>query len=59
MIKLTSSNGNVQYNVNEYVCDKVEDIETLPKNCAMGSTCVVISTTEVYMMNGEKKWVKL
>ena len=59
MIKLISSNGNIQYNVNEYVCDTLEELENLPKNCAMGSTCIVISTSELYMMNGEKKWVKL
>jgi hypothetical protein len=44
MIKLTASNGEVLYGVNEYVCDTSEDIVDLPLNCSMGSTALVIST---------------
>ena len=51
MYKMTSRNGEVVYDVREFVCDTPEDIAMLPRNCSMGSTCVVISTSEVYMMN--------
>lgn len=47
--------------VEEFVADKESDIETLSKEynlntCAPGSTCIVIETSNVYMMNSEGKW---
>ena len=59
MIMLTSSSGNIQYDINEYVCDSTEDIPNLPSHCAMGSTAIIISTSEVYMKNSNGEWVKL
>lgn len=59
MYKMTSRNGEVVYDVKEFVCDTPEDIAMLPRNCSMGSTCVVISTSEVYMMNSKGEWVKI
>lgn len=57
----TIKRGNeVAYNVNEYVCDSVADLDSLPR-CAPGSTAVVLEegNTAVYMKNTEGKWVKL
>ena len=50
----------IAYNVNEYVCDSIVDLDSLP-NCAPGSTAVVLEpgNTSVYMKNTEGKWVKL
>ena len=59
MIKLTASNGEVLYGVNEYVCDTPEDIVDLPLNCSMGSTALVISTGQIYMRNSEGEWILL
>ena len=59
MIKLISQNGEKVYDIYEYVCDTPEDIEKLSKKCGMGSTCIIISTSEVYMLNSSKEWVKL
>lgn len=59
MYKMTSQNGDVVYDVKEYVCDTPDDIVNLPRNCGMGSTCIVISTSEVYMMNSKGEWVKI
>lgn len=59
MIKLISQNGDKLYGINEYVCDTAEDIVYLPKSCDMGSTCIVIKTAEIYMLNGLKEWVKI
>ena len=52
--------NEVAYNVNEYVCDSVADLDSLPR-CAPGSTAVVLEegNTTVYMKNTEGKWVKL
>ena len=58
MFKLTASNGEVQYDVNEYACDTPEDLKDLP-SCSMGSVAIVISTAELFMLNSKKEWVKL
>lgn len=58
MIKLIANDGDKMYGIKEYVCDTPEDIKNLG-SCSMGSTCLVISTGEVYMINSEKEWVKL
>ena len=51
---------NVVYNVNEYVCDSINDLDSLPR-CAPGSTAIVLEegNTAVYIKNPEGKWVKL
>lgn len=58
MYRITKNDGDVAYNLKELVCDTPEDLENLPA-CSMGSTCMVISTAEVYMLNSNKEWVKL
>ena len=59
MINLYSQNGDIQYKIMEYVVDTVEDIATLPTTGAMGSTAIVIATSEAYMLNSKKEWVKM
>ena len=49
------------YNVNEYMCDSIADLDSLPR-CAPGSTAIVLGQggdATVYMKNTEGKWVKL
>jgi len=31
---MISTNGQVQYNISEFVIDSPDDLETLPKKCA-------------------------
>lgn len=57
-IKLTSHDGDVVYGIKEYVVDTPEDIAAVPP-CMMGSTLFVISTADLYVMNGESKWIKI
>lgn len=45
--------------VTEYVADTETDIVNLPTNSAPGSTCLVIETSNVYMLNNKKEWKKL
>ena len=54
--KLTSTNGQVQYDVNEYTIDTPEDLKNLPKKCAMGSIALCISNGEVYIKNSSGEW---
>lgn len=60
MYSTIKRDDNVTYGVNEYVCDSVADLDSLPK-CSPGSTAVILEpgNTAVYMKNSEGKWVKL
>lgn len=59
MINIRQQNDNIQTYVNEYVADTEADIKDLPTNIYPGSVCIVIETSNVYMLNSEKKWKKL
>ena len=60
MYSVISHDGDVQYGVNEYVCDSVVDLVILPR-CAAGSTAIILEegNTAVYMKNSQGEWVKL
>ena len=60
MYSIIKHDKDVAYNVNEYVCTSVADLDSLPR-CAPGSTAIVLMAdkSEVYMKNPEGKWVKL
>ena len=52
--RITSQRGEVEAYVMELVCDTEADVETLPTvNCAAGSSCLVIDTSSVYVLNTE------
>jgi hypothetical protein len=57
---ITSQRGEVEAYVMELVCDTEADVSTLPtSNCAAGSTCLVIESSNVYVLNSEKVWKKI
>jgi hypothetical protein len=60
MYAIIKRDDNVAYNVNEYMCDNMSDLDSLPR-CAPGSTAIVLEdgNTMVFMKNTEGKWVKL
>ena len=60
MYSVISHDGDVQYGVNEYVCDSVDDLVILPR-CAAGSIAIVLEkdNSAVYMKNSQGEWVKL
>lgn len=60
MYSIIKRDTETVYNVNEYMCDSVADLDSLPR-CAPGSVAVVLEegNTAVYMKNTEGKWVKL
>lgn len=60
MYAIIKRDDNITYNVNEYMCDTIADIDSLPK-CAPGSTAIVLEegNVTVFMKNTEGKWVKL
>ena len=60
MYSMIKRDDNVTYNVNEYMCDSIADLDSLPR-CAPGSTAIVLEegNAVVYMKNTEGKWVKM
>lgn len=60
MHKLFSHEGEVTYNTKEWICDTPEDLNNLPSgSMAMGSTAFIISSSELFMLNGEGEWIKI
>lgn len=55
MYAVRAHDGDIEYGVNEYVCDTVEDLESLPR-CKMGSTVLVLDTSSVYVKDGNGDW---
>ena len=44
--------------ISSWVCDTEDDVNSLPK-CTCGSSAIVVSTGDVYMVNASGKWVKV
>ena len=59
MIKLMSTNGQVQYDHDEWVVEKEEDLKLLPRKSSMGSVAIVISTGKVYMKDSFGEWEEI
>jgi hypothetical protein len=59
MRKLLSTNGQVQYDHDEWIVDTPEDLDTIPPHSGMGSIVFVISTATLYMKNSEGEWVEV
>ena len=61
MVNLYRQDGETLYGIKEYIVDTPADISDvrIEKTLRPGSLIFVISTSEKYMLNGEKKWVKI
>ena len=59
MINVTKQNDNVSAYVTEFIADTEDDIQKLPTDVYPGSTCIVAATSNVYILNNEKQWIKL
>lgn len=45
-----------------FACDTVKDLEEILKDKyynEQGTTAIIIETTDVYMMNSNREWIKL
>lgn len=58
--RILSHAGKITYGLKDYVVDVFEDIKTINTiNLATGSTVFVIETSEYYMLNSTREWVKV
>jgi hypothetical protein len=59
MYSLFANDDDILYGVQKFVLDTVEDIESLPKTVKAGSSALIIASSELYVMNHSKEWVKM
>ena len=57
MVTIISSNGEISYGINIYLCDTLEDLKDIPKSCGIGSKCTVLETQQQYILNSKRQWV--
>ena len=53
---LYKQDGEVLYGIKEFLIDSDEDLKNLSKNIKIGSSALNISSGELFILNGEKKW---
>lgn len=57
---ILKQNGQNAYNIKEFMVDETANIESIElRSVAPGSTCFVIDTSEYYMLNTKKEWIKV
>lgn len=59
MVNLYKQDGETLYGIKEYILDSPEDVGKLPKDIKAGSTALVITSGDIYILNGRKEWVLL
>lgn len=59
MVSVIKNGEDVLYNVMELACDTEDDVATASTDYRPGSVLFVMSTSNVYMLNSEKTWVKI
>ena len=59
MISTMSTAGRIHYDVCDLICDYETDVENLPNDKAVGSTALVLETSNLYMINSEGQWIKV
>ena len=59
MVKMTATNGQIQYGVDEFVIDTPDDIKDLPRKSVMGSYALCLSNGSVYVKNSNGEWKEL
>ena len=56
---VASKNNTARYNLTQFVCDTENDIAEVPTTVAPGSTLFCIESSNTYMLNTKKEWVKI
>ena len=57
--RITVNGNNVQSSVVEIIADTVSDIEDLPTDVGVGSDCICIEDSSVFMLGNDKVWHQL
>lgn len=57
--KIISNGTNVQSTVVEVVVDTLADLEEVPTTFGVGSDCIVLENSSVWMLGNDKVWHEL
>ena len=57
--RITVNGNNIQSSVVEIIADTVADVDTLPTDVGVGSDCIVLENSSVYMMGCDGHWHEL
>ena len=56
---LYGNHGKLVYGIRQYVIDDESGLSELPTDVHIGSSCLVIDTGDIYVINSEGEWVKV
>ena len=57
MVRITAQGNTKEYGVIEFVADTDADLTKIDTStCSMGSTCLIVETSSVYMLGGDGQW---
>lgn len=59
MYSILEEGGRVNNGIKTYVVDAVADIQDLPDDTPIGSTVLVVATSDVYILNNQRQWQPL
>lgn len=59
MYSLISRRGIYNEAIKEYIVDVESDISEVPTDAPAGSKCFVIGNSATYMLNHQKRWIKV
>ena len=59
MYQVIKNGDNTQSNVVEIVADTLEDKDTVPTTFGVGSDCIVLEDSSVWMLGNDKVWHEL
>ena len=57
--KITTNGNNTQSSVVEIVADALSDIEDLPTDVGVGSECICIENSSVWLLGNDFTWHEL
>lgn len=57
--KIISNGPNIQSNVVEVIADTLTDLDTVPTSFGVGSDCIVLENSSVWMLGNDKVWHEL
>lgn len=59
MFSVDMNGNNKQSSVVEIIADEASDIQNLPTEYGVGSTCVCLEDSSVWMLGNDKHWHEL
>lgn len=62
MVQLIGQGGKTSYKIESHIADTLEDMKNLPtdlNDCGMGSTCFIIETAQLFVLNSKGEWIEI